>query len=112
MDKDFLTNLGVEGDAAEAILSEIGRSEEELFGELSDEARNLRISIAAKESGARDEELLRLVIGDAPDIAAAVKSAKKTHGWLFGSAEAPVFSAATDAAENNTNPFAHGAGLN
>ena len=85
MDKDFLKNLGVEGDAAEAILSEIGRSEEELF---------------------------RLVIGDAPDIEAAVKSAKKTHGWLFGNAETPVFSAVTEAAENNTNPFAHGAGLN
>lgn len=112
MDKDFLTNLGVEGDTADAILSEIGRSEDELLGELSAEARSLRISAAAKEEGVRDEQLLRLVIGDAPDIEAAVKSAKKTHGWLFAESETPMFSAATEAAENHTNPFAHGAGLN
>ena len=112
MDKNFLQKFGIEGDTAEAILSEVERSYEELLKKYSGEARDLRISVAAKEAGARDEQLLRFLIGDADDIEEAVKSAKESHGWLFESAETPVFSAATEDIENTGNAFAHGAGLN
>lgn len=112
LDKDFLTKLGIEDETAETILSEIGRSEEALFTDLSKEAKDLRITLAAKNEGVRDEELLKLLIGNSPDIEGSVKSAKKTHGWLFGENQTPTFSCKTGGAAKKASPFAHGAGLN
>lgn len=111
MEKEFLINLGLPEEACEAVLSEIGRSEDRLFAELSKEARDLRISAAAKAHGVRDEELLRLVIGETDDIEGAIEKARKTHGWLFGEAETPYFSAPTESTEDSLCPFAHGAGI-
>lgn len=111
MEKEFLTNLGIENDTAEKILSEIGRSENELFAGLSEEARDLRISIAAKNEGVRDEEIFRLIIGDSSDISAATEKAKLNHGWLFNMNKTPVFSCRTAGTSQKPNPFAHGAGL-
>lgn len=111
MEKEFLIGLGLSEEACEAVLTEIGRSEDELFAELSKEVRDLRISAAVKAHGVRDEELLRLLIGDCPDIEGAIEKAKKTHGWLFNEDKAPYFSAPTEGRADGLSPFAYGAGI-
>ena len=114
MKREFLKDLGLNGDIIEKIMTEHGRTVTQLKGENAAFADKLKLDGIISSCGARDATVISALIGEksADEAQKQIEGLKKTSPWLFADNKLPTFSAPADyPADDGLDCFRLGAGL-